>query len=140
MKWYLLHPIAVHFPIALLCVGLAACALSLRCRAPEWLGSAVSWLLWLGTLAAWSAMGLGLLAQKTAPHVPPAWEALADHKELGFWTVGLFTALSIWRKLWPGRWRLEFALAWLLAAGVLLATAYQGGRIVYEFGMGVGGG
>ncbi len=138
MRWYLLHPAAVHFPIALLCLGLAAAWLSLSRRAPAWLEPAVSWLLWLGSLAAWCAMGLGLLAEKTAPHVPPAWEALADHKTLGFWSVGLFTALSLWRKLWPERWRLPFALAWALCVVVLLATAYHGGQVVFDFGMGVG--
>jgi len=83
-------------------------------------------------------MGLGLLAQKTADHVPPAWETLADHKSLGFWTVGLFTALSLWRKLWPNRWPRALVIGWALAAGVLLATAYHGGEVVYSFGMGVG--
>ncbi|MBI2069844.1 MAG: DUF2231 domain-containing protein [Elusimicrobia bacterium] len=131
---YLLHPIAVHFPIALLTVGWAANALS---RRAAWLHRAASWFLWLGTAAAWAAVGLGLLAEETAPHVPLAWKTLKLHETLAFWTAGLFTALSLWR------WRLSkwkpalLLIAWLGACGVLLATAYKGGELVFTHGMGV---
>lgn len=131
---YLLHPIAVHFPIALLITGWAACALG---RRMEWLPNAASWLLWLGTAAAWTALGLGLLAEKTAPHVPPAWQTLNRHQTLAYWTAGSFTVLSLWRWRW-GDWRPRlFLFAWVLACAVLLATAYQGGELVFTHGMGV---
>ncbi len=135
MKPYLLHPAVVHFPIALLLTGLAgACAAAWSRR--SWLDDAVSWLLWLGTAWAYVALGLGLLAKKTAPHVPPAWEDLADHQELAYWTVGLFTALSLWRGLFPERRPRLFLLLWLAASAVLLATAYHGGELVFTHGMG----
>lgn len=148
MKWHLLHPAWVHFPIALLITGLAAALLDAAPkrgaadaarRRPEWLKPASAWLLWLGTAAAWIAMGLGLLAERTAKHVPMAWEELADHKTLAFWTVGLFTALSLWKKFFPERLPWVFIVGWALAAGVLLATAYHGGEVVFSFGMGVAG-
>ena len=96
-----------------------------------------SWLLWAGTVSAWVTLGLGLVAAKTAPHVPSAWETLNLHQTLGWWTVGLFTALSLWR------WRLGrkaesyFLAAWLVACGVLLATGFQGGELVFTHAMGV---
>lgn len=137
MQWHLLHPIAVHFPVALLITGLAA-FLSFRAgKGPPWLSQASSWLLWLGTLAAWAAMGLGLLAEKTAPHVPSAWEVLDHHETLAYWTVGLFSALSLWRWRMPGRGEKYFWIAWLAAVGVLIATAFHGGELVFHFGMGV---
>ncbi len=144
---YHLHPVAVHFPIALLTAGLAAALYRAARGGPTWLNEAVSWLLWLGALSAWAAFGLGLLAQESAPHVPPAWETLADHETLAHWTVGLFTALSIWR-IWMHRkgYRagrgaaLAFIAAWLAAAGVLAKTAHLGGRLVYTHGMGVDAG
>lgn len=138
-KWYLLHPIAVHFPIVLLILGFAASCLSLRRRDLPGLGQAQSWLLWLGAATAWAAMGLGLLAAKTAPHVPAAWEDVIDHRNLAFWTVGLSTLLSLWRWRAPERHPKVFLAAWLIAVIVLLATAYEGGQIVYTFGMGVAG-
>jgi uncharacterized membrane protein len=135
-KPYLLHPAVVHFPLALLLTGLAgACAAAARKR-PAWLADAVSWLLWLGTASAWAALALGLLAKKTAPHVPPAWEALANHETLAYWTAASFTVLSVWRRFFRERAQALFLLAWLAAAAVLCATAYYGGELVFTHNMG----
>lgn len=131
---YLLHPAVVHFPIALLLAGWAAGILGRRHEAAA---QAASWLLWAGTLSAWAAMALGLLAAKTAPHVPPAWQTLALHQTLAFWTVGLFTALSLWRWRLGRRAEVLFLAAWLAACGVLLATGYEGGELVFTHAMGV---
>ncbi|MBI3551624.1 MAG: DUF2231 domain-containing protein [Elusimicrobia bacterium] len=135
-KPFLLHPAFVHFPIALLLTGLVGAGVSVWSKRWAWLADAVSWLLWLGTASAWGAMGLGLLAEKTAPHVPPAWETLATHKTLAYWTVGLFIVLSLWRRFFKDRWSRLFLLAWLGAATVLLATAYHGGELVFTHNMG----
>lgn len=135
MELYHLHPIAVHFPIAFLTLGFAIGCAAIRDR-PAWLAAASSWLLWFGTVSAWVALGFGLLAQKTAPHVPPAWETLADHKDLAFWTVGMFTFLSAWRLWMKGRCEKIFLIVWLVSLGVLIATAYEGGELVFMFGMG----
>lgn len=131
---YLLHPVAVHFPIALLCAGWVV---GVRGRRQEAAASAASWMLWAGTVSAWAALALGLLAAKTAPHVPPAWETLNLHETLGWWTAGLFTALSLWRWRWGRKAEVYFLAAWLAACGVLLATGYQGGELVFKHGMGV---
>lgn len=134
---YLLHPAAVHYPIALLTVGLAGAALDADSRRRRgWMADAVSWLLWLGTGSAWVAAGLGYLAQKTAPHVPPAWETLADHQTLACWTVGLFTCLSAWRLFFRQRWPTLFLLGWFVAAGALLAAGFEGGELVFTHSMG----
>lgn len=137
MKWYLLHPAAVHFPVALLTLGLAVEGFFCWKKRPQWLSQGASWLLWLGTAAAWAALGLGLLAEDAAPHVPAAWKTLAEHKELAFWTVGLFTFLSLWRWRAGGRFPKAFLAAWLVSAVVLLSTAYHGGELVFTYGMGV---
>ncbi|MBI5246364.1 MAG: hypothetical protein HY923_04235 [Elusimicrobia bacterium] len=142
-KLYHLHPAAVHFPIALLALGAAAAGLRLRKRAPAWLAQAESWLLWLGTLSAWTTLGLGLLAEKSAPHVPLAWEVLAEHEELGWWTAAVFSALSGLRLFAvrtgrdAGKVRVAQALLWVLGLGALVATAMHGAELVYGFGVGV---
>lgn len=143
-KLYHLHPAAVHFPIALLIAGAAAAGLRLGKNAPEWLTKAESWLLWLGTLSAWATLGLGLLAEKTAPHAPLAWEVLAEHEELGWWTVIVFSAQSglRWFAVRAGRdggkIRAAQVLLWLIGLGLLVATAMHGAELVYGFGVGVG--
>lgn len=140
---YHLHPAAVHFPVALLAAGWAAAAARMRKDAPEWLGPAASWALWLGTLSLWATLGLGLLAARTAPHRPLAWEVLADHETLAWWTAGVFTALSalrVWtvrgRRFTPG-WRAATVLLWAAAYALLVAAALHGAELVYRFGMGV---
>ncbi|MBI3566453.1 MAG: hypothetical protein HY079_14765 [Elusimicrobia bacterium] len=140
---YHLHPAAVHVPIALLAVGLAAAAARLKDDAPDWLGPAASWALWLGTASLWVALGLGVIAEKTAPHRPLAWEVLADHETLAWWTAGAFTALSLLRgwavrtRRFSAGWRAATVLLWAAAYALLVATAMHGAELVYRFGMGV---
>ena len=135
-KLYLLHPAVVHFPLALLLTGLGTAAADAWSKRRPWLADATSWLLWLGTASAWAALGLGLLAIRTAPHVPPAWETVADHQMFAFWTVGIFTTLSIWRWRWRERLPIIFLTAWLGGALILGVTAYYGGELVFTHNMG----
>lgn len=118
-------------------VGAAAEGASFVLKRREWLSSAATGLLWLGTLAAWIAVGLGLLAEATAPHVPPAWEVLREHKLLGFWSAGMFSVLSLWRLVCPQWGRGLFRIVWFIAVGVLVVTGFHGGELVFHFGMGV---
>lgn len=138
IQWYRLHPMVVHFPIALLVTGLCFEAYALFKKGPDWLSLTAKWLLWIGTLSAIAAVGSGLLAEKTAPHVPPAWETLEEHETLGFWTLGIFAVLSAWRLFLKDRWRIWAFALWCVAAGLLVATGSHGGELVYEYGVGVG--
>jgi uncharacterized membrane protein len=140
---YQVHPAIVHFPIALLALGAAVAAARLSKRSPQWLSLAESWLLWLGTLSAWVALGFGLLAERGAPHKPLAWEVLADHKTLAFWTCGVFSVFSLLR-LWAAerahdadQWRLLQLGLWLAGFALLMATGLHGGKLVFDFGMGL---
>ncbi|OGR81184.1 MAG: hypothetical protein A3I11_06330 [Elusimicrobia bacterium RIFCSPLOWO2_02_FULL_39_32] len=163
MRFYLLHPIAVHFPIALLIFGFIAEVFSLilknnntllreegiqtkenREEKWNWLLPSAEWSLWLGTISVWVTVGLGLLAEETAPHISAAWEVLAEHETLGLWTAGLFSALSILRFFFRNQWRTTkkiwrwvFIFLWLGAISVLIATAFHGGELVFNFGIGV---
>jgi len=137
LRLFLLHPAVVHFPIALLLSGLVAQAGSRWSRGRALLGAAASWLLWIGVFALWAAVGTGLLAERTAPHVPPAWEVLHEHRELGLWTAGLFSVLGLGRILLKNRLLLLQLLLWVAGAGVLVSTAWHGGELVFQYGMGV---
>ena len=143
MKLWLLHPMAVHFPVALLFTGFALHARALWKGGGEWTAPASRWLLWLGTLGAWAALGLGLLAERTVPHVPSAWEVQAHHEELAWWTCGAFTAASL-LAFWlmskgesaPAWGRGLLTAVWLAGLGVLGMTAQHGGQLVYDHNVG----
>ena len=149
MQIYHLHPAIVHVPIAYLAAAVVAQALSLaRPRRQGGAGAeaalptgrcamASAWLLPTGTIALWVAAALGLLAERTAPHVPPAWEVLHTHRTLGLWSAVVFTVLTAAQLLLRGRLaRVRLAVG-IVALALLLGTAYRGGELVYVFGMGV---
>ena len=137
MQPYLLHPAFVHFPIAFLVLGVLVDAAAVLRGAAE-LRRAASALLIIGSACLWIAVGLGLLAERTAPHVPAAWEVLADHEMLAYVTAGAFSAFTLLRLIvLRRRWRWLQLVLWLGAAAVLGATAYHGGELVFRFGMGV---
>ena len=133
---YLLHPVAVHFPIALLTVGWVAAEIAAYRNRPQWLSDATSWILWLGTAAAWVAVGLGLLAEDKVPHVPSAWRTMETHETLAFWAAGSFTVLSLWRWRMGREHERLFLFLWLAAMCALLATGYYGGGLVFTYGVG----
>ena len=136
MELYLLHPIAVHFPVALLIVGLAFELLTFKLNR-SWLGQTATALLILGTLSVALAVGLGLLAEETVPHVPDAWQILERHETLGFWTLGIFVFLSLQRCFKKEYLKFYFLLVWISAVVLLITTAYHGGLLVFHFGVGV---
>lgn len=103
----------------------------------DWLRPMTSALLWSGTLSLWAAVGLGLLAEKTAPHVPLAWEVLYEHRVFAFWTAGVFSGLSIGWIFFRRKSRLWLFFIWLLALGLLGVTGFRGGQLVFEYGMGM---
>lgn len=140
MQLWHLHPFTVHFPIALLLMGCGLHLLNLRWR-QNVLQHTVRVLLAAGLLGLLAAIPTGLLAYKTAPHIPDAWEVQAEHKRLGFWTLATgmgLVAASIWRTQSPPSWvwHLETVL-WLTVAALVLATAWHGGQLVFIYGTGV---
>lgn len=137
MELYHLHPISVHFPIALLLTGLIFEGIGFFKKNSKEFYTISSPLLWLGTVSIVIAIGLGLLAEEKVPHVPSAWEVLYNHKGLGLLTAGLFLILSSWRFLLGNRWQKFFLFLWMIASIVLIITGFFGGKLVFNFGVGV---
>lgn len=133
---YLLHPMAVHFPIAFLALGLLAAVGSARSGAPDWQRTAAFGLLLLGVAALWATLGLGLLAERLGPHEPSAWKVMAEHERLAWISAWLFSALALAWRWTPRRWAWWLIIVWAWMYGALALTAHQGARLVYEFGLG----
>ena len=133
------HPMVVHFPIALLLTAVTLDAVALMLRRPA-LHRIGLWNLTLGVLAAGTAVLSGLQAEGIAKHSFNIWEVMAWHERLGITTLVLGALVAGWRwwrrdQLGP-RSRAVMLLLMLAMACTLATGAHLGGRLVYEFGVG----
>ena len=140
---YHVHPMLVHFPIALLLVAaFFEWVIPLLFRNQKerwrWVGTC---LLWAGTLSSALTIASGLWAEATAPAIPSAWDTVGWHKNLGIAVGVLAAVLSVWRifrrpPAMPRPWML-YGFLWLALVVVLGLTGFYGGRLVFDFGVGV---
>jgi len=134
-----LHPLVVHFPIALLLTAVALDTLALVLRRPS-LHRVALWNLCLGTAGAAVAVLTGLQAEEVAKHSFEIWQIMQLHKRLGITTLILGVMVAGFRlgnrDLLTPRARALTVAAMLLMASTLSVGAYLGGRMVYEFGVG----
>jgi uncharacterized membrane protein len=135
-----LHPLVVHFPIALLVSFWIAAVLALLFRSQS-LHQAASWMLYLGTAAAAVAVAAGFQAAETVEHSEEVHAILERHETLGLTVLGLSVFLAAVRGL-TGRWKLRGVaileiVFGLVLVGTLGAGADLGGLMVYGHAVGV---
>lgn len=132
-----IHPITVHFPIALLTAALLMETLALLLRRPEW--SRVSlWCLGLGGLGAAASVLTGRQAMVMAKHSFEIHQIMTLHERIGYVVLAGSALLLGWRFLARSSRGWQWAGWGLLAAlcGTIAYSAHLGGRLVYEFGVG----
>lgn len=150
--WDAVHPLIVHFPIALLIVAPLFVVLSLfRPLAWRLFGVAALMLMMIGTVGAYVAVASGEAAAEVADRTPAINEALEEHEEAAELTRNLFTGLTVLyagllglpyllkrRPLAP---RLNLALhlvflaLYLGGTLVIARTGHLGGRLVHVYGV-----
>lgn len=136
-----IHPLFIHFPIALLLSSLAFYFFGNVLKKEEFL-VAGKWTLYFGTLAATVAVWTGLEAAKTVSHGAGIHEMMMAHQYIGFAVVGLSLILSVWlffsKANIPSKGRIFFLSCLLLLNAILIQGADLGGRMVFLNGVGVG--
>ncbi len=149
-RWDGLHPIVVHFPIALLLVApvFVILAMCLKKQAKAMLLSALVMVL-LGTATAFLATSTGEAAEDFVPDVTKARQVLGHHEDLAELARNLFAGIAlllaaltvfVWiRDEKLKHWHLVLLcvvmlLLYAYPCVVLLNAAHEGGRLVHEFG------
>jgi len=142
-----LHPLIVHFPIALFVTGFLIDGLGWVMRR-ENLKKVGLVLVFLGALGTVPAVVTGLAVEETIEEqlesVPGGEAALEAHEGLAIPTAGVLLGAVVLRLgLGTGRWAwgrwllIAYLIVGVLGLGMLTATGLRGGELVYRYGAGV---
>lgn len=138
-----LHPLLVHFPIALISVSAffhVAASMARGKACVEHCAVLAHTTLWLGALAALPTAFFGWQAFNSVNHDEASHSAMLIHRAWALSTLAVLVALAGW-DAWrskvdalPAWW---FAGAVIGAWGMVASTAWHGGELVYRHGLGV---
>jgi uncharacterized membrane protein len=134
-----IHPLLVHFPIALLFAAALMYWLGFLARRESWLWTGL-WTLVLGALGAAAAVGSGLYSEPgvmLAPSVKTA--LLAYHKRIMIAVLILSATLALWAvaaRPMPARGRGVFLAMLVVVVALIAKGADYGGRMVYDYNAG----
>ena len=134
-----IHPMLVHFPIALLPAAALVYCLAIAGRRDGWAWVAL-WMLVLGALGAAAAVASGLrAAEGVMVAISVKEHLLYPHRNLMLGVLGTSAGLSLWA-LWarpmPSRGRYAFVAMLLIMVALIVKGADYGGRMVYDYNAG----
>ena len=134
-----IHPLLVHYPIALFTSFLLAEFLGVVMRS-ERLRTAASFMLYFGNIMAVFTVAAGYYAAATVEHPDAVHAILERHEGLGVAVLVIATVLSLWRLYFRRRFapKIQWAhlgLAFILCV-VMVFGADLGGLMVYKYGVG----
>lgn len=137
-----LHPLVVHFPIALLSLAVVVSMIELFYR-PEWINRSRLWLYILGSL---SLVVTLLSGRAAADSVSPPFSAemtLSNHSDSAYTVLWYFLAFTLIQLALPRfvkvdkTWiRLVCFLIACFGLSLLITTGELGAKLVYKYGVG----
>lgn len=135
LRLHEIHPSIVHYPLALFPAAVLA-DLAGRLTGSRGLMKAGATLMPIAAGSAVLTGAAGLVAQESVKHEGKAHDLLVTHRNLnlGLIAASLAMALLRQRRQKPGA---GYLLAGLAAMGAMSYSAYLGGKMVYEHGVGV---
>jgi uncharacterized membrane protein len=151
-SWQALHPLIVHFPIALLLIAplFVIAGAVLRSERGRWLLISALILMIAGTTGTFVARATGDAASKLIGSNPQVHLVLENHEELAETTSLAFSVLSLTfaaivfaprflpnveNRVVSSLLPLAFLIFYSAGAVLLLNTAHNGGRLVHELGV-----
>lgn len=138
--WPRLHAALNDLPAALLLVAVLFDLASVLLRRPA-LRVAGFWTLVAGAAGAILAVVSGLQAEDHIAHGEAVHQLMETHEELALITLGIFAVLTLWRIVRETRMGgTERAIVLALSvggAGMLMATAVYGGKLVFDHAAGI---
>jgi uncharacterized membrane protein len=143
-----IHPMIVHFPIVLIFLlaafDLIAVARGHQVSGRTTAGNISTSIAVLAAISALAAMAFGGMALDFAESGGFSSDVAEIHESLG---TSVAIVLSVWALvravLWWGNWNIRgafaavFPLAAIVGAGLVVATAYYGGQLVFDLGVNV---
>ncbi len=130
-----LHPIIVHFPIALFVTAFGLELLSLVFK--KEIFHQTAWCNYiLAILACVGAVLAALWDGEILKH-----PVFYNHRAFAYWTLGIALVsgiiLAIIKRKSKKAFRIVFLIFLILTTSLVSITGYYGGRLVYEYGVGV---
>jgi uncharacterized membrane protein len=138
-----LHPMMVHFPLALTLTATVLLLVARVLRNPETAATVAivgTWNLCLGAAAALITLGTGLGAILDLDVSAAARESISTHAKWAIFTTLALLLLAVWRGAGTeqrSRPTWIFLIVLTAATCALITTGYRGGQNVYRFGVGV---
>jgi len=137
-----IHPLIIHFPIALLLVAIFLDAVSIGFQ-KDWIYKSALMMYLFGTLGAITAYITGRIA---ANSVSPSFKAeltMSNHSDWALYTVVFFSIYTLLRlifnkKINPDNKLIRLAALFVALIGLylLVRTADLGGKLVFRYGVG----
>ena len=137
-----LHPMIVHFPIALLFIGFLADAIGIIFK-KEFFTKAGFYMLVLGTLGVVAAYLSGHLAGEGVTEAGALKQALENHEDAATISLWLMTGVAVVRiglvlfRKYTGAYKWVALILFLLGVASITRTGFYGGELVFKHAAGV---